>query len=94
MYWAFKGADNGSYPCMAILSDAYRSGEGMVQDLEEEIKWTYLAAAAGDKWSQQWIQKNGVSFLTDEQFAPIMREAKKRANLWMQEHPEIFISSE
>ena len=94
MYWAFKGAENGSSFCMSFLSAAYRSGEGVVQDLEEGIKWMYLGAAAGDAGCKQWVQKNGILFLTDENFAPIMREAKKRANQWMQDHPDIFISAE
>ncbi|MGK5594694.1 MAG: hypothetical protein ACSNEK_04970 [Parachlamydiaceae bacterium] len=44
MFWSFKGAEKGSSFCMLLLSDAYRLGEGVVQDLEEGIKWMYLGA--------------------------------------------------
>lgn len=94
MYWAFKGAENGSPECMQFLSNAYRSGDGLVQDVVEGIKWTYLAAAAGDSWCRQWVKKNGISGLINEYMAPILREAQKRASQWMNEHPEVFVSLE
>lgn len=94
MYWAFKGVEIGSSYCMRILSNAYRSGEGVVQNLEEGVKWVYLGAAAGDEWCQKWVKKNGITGLTNEYMAPILKEARKRANQWMNEHPELFISLE
>jgi len=98
LHWAFKGAEKGSSPCMGILSDAYRSGEGVVQDYEEGFKWTYLAAATGNEWSKNWIKKANELCLKNqyapEYLSPMMKEAKKRANQWMLEHSEIFISLE
>lgn len=94
MYWAFKGAENGSPDCMLLLSNAYRSGNGLVQDVAEGVKWTYLGAAAGDAWCKQWIKDNGISGLMNEYMAPIILEGQKRANQWMREHSEVFISAE
>lgn len=94
LYWAFKAAENGSSFCMFILSNAYRSGNGVVQDIEEGIKWAYLGAAAGNDWCTKWVNEYGTSDLSYEEFAPLFKEAKKRANQWMKEHSEIFISAE
>ena len=98
LYWAFSGAEKGSSDCMLILSNAYRGGNGVVQDFEEGFKWTYLGAATGDEWCKKWIKKSNEACLNNpyasEHHSPMVKEAKKRANQWMQEHPEVFISSE
>jgi TPR repeat protein len=93
LFWAFEGAEKGSSHCMFVLADAYKNGKGVIQDLEEGIKWIFLAAAAGDEACSRWVQENGHKYLTNESVAPIIKESKKRANMWMKDHPEIFISS-
>ncbi|MGK5594261.1 MAG: tetratricopeptide repeat protein [Parachlamydiaceae bacterium] len=93
MFWAFKGADNGSSFCMLLLSDAYRLGKGVVQDLEEGIKWMYLGAATGDETCEQWVKENGANGLLSERMAPIFKEARKRAKDWMEERKELFFTS-
>lgn len=95
MYWAFKGAENGSEKCMLLLSGAYLSGEGLVQDCAEGIKWTYLSAAAGEEKCKQWIKEfGGASGMANPHLAPLLIEGKKRAIEWMNKHPELFISAD
>lgn len=92
LYWAFKAAENGSSFCMRLLSDAYRQGNGVVQELEESIKWTYLGAAAGDDWCKQWVKENGAKGFLYEDFAPMFKEAQLRAKKWMESHKDVFLS--
>ncbi|MGL4347943.1 MAG: hypothetical protein ACRCSV_00590 [Chlamydiales bacterium] len=92
IYWAFYGAENGSAVCMTLLSDSHIRGIGVVQNFEEGLKWTYLAAAKGDKISQKWVKKYGIKAVTDKDLAPILNDAKLRANKWMLDHSDIFIS--
>jgi hypothetical protein len=94
MYWAFRGAEKGSSSCMLILANTYKSGNGLVQDVSEAIKWTYLGAAAGDAGCKQWIENNGISGLSNQYVAPFLIEGQKRANQWMKEHPDVFISAD
>lgn len=93
LFWAFKGAEKGSSFCMRILSDAFRQGTGVVQDLEEGCKWIYLSAAAGDELCKQWLKENH-KCLFYKKTAPILKEAKRRANQWMKEHSDLFISAD
>jgi hypothetical protein len=93
LYWTFKAVENGSSFCMRLLSDAYRQGNGVVQELEESIKWTYLGAAAGDDWCKQWVHENGAKGFLCEDFAPMFKEAQLRAKKWMENHKDIFLSS-
>ena len=83
-----------AYFCMTLLSDAYIQGIGVVQNFEEGFKWIYLAAAKGDKFSQKWVKRYGIKAVTDKDLAPILSEAKLRANKWMLDHNDIFISVE
>lgn len=92
MYWAFKGAENGCPQCMMILSNAYRSGVGLVQDFIEGVKWIYLGAAVGEKSCLNWLNENISTGMTNSYIAPVLIEGQKRASQWMSEHPEIFIS--
>lgn len=90
LYWAFKGAKEGSAECMVILFDAYAKGNGVVQDIDESIKWLFLAAAAGDKASIEKFKnayKGGCSL-------ELLQEGRKRAVRWQHEHPEAFFSPE
>lgn len=92
LYWAFKAAENGSAFCMRVLSDAYKMGNGVVQDLEESLKWTFLGAAAGDERCKQWVEANGAKGFIYEDFAPLFKEAQSRAKKWMETHKEIFFN--
>lgn len=94
IYWALHGAENGSSLCMVLLADAYRTGIGVVQSFEESLKWTYLGSAMGDKSCQKWVKEYGVTSITNEYLDPIVKEAKLRANKWMLNHRDIFISAE
>lgn len=93
MYWAFRGAEKGSPECMSILTKAYSSGNGMVQDFAEAIKWKYLGAAVGGVECKQWVKENGTSGITNEYVSHFFLEGQKRANQWTLNHPEIFISA-
>lgn len=91
LYWSFKAAEHGSSFCMHLLAISYRTGDGVVQDLEEGIKWVYLAAAAGSEVCRQWVNQHS-SDLLHEGIAPILKEAQKRAKNWMESHQELFFS--
>ncbi len=94
-FWAIKGAERGHPQCIRLLIDAYYLGNrGLVKDLEEGIKWTYLGAAAGDEWSQDWINTYEVKCMMIKEIAPSLIEGKRRAIAWMTSHPGIFTSSE
>lgn len=92
MYWCLKAAENGSSLSMWALANAYKAGDGVVQDLEEGIKWTYLGAAAGDESCKQWVKEHGVNLLLSESIAPILKEGQKRAKSWMEAHRELFFT--
>lgn len=94
LYWSFKGAENGCAGCMLIISDAYRRGDGVVQDIEESIKWKYLGAALGNEFCKKWVGENSVKGMLRNTTSHIFLEAKKRANQWMKDHSELFISAE
>jgi hypothetical protein len=93
-YWALKGAENGSSFCMWVLSDAYHLGNGVIKDDIERLKWMYLGAAAGNNMCKDWVNKNDSLWLELPGLRPIFIEAKKRAHVWMQEHPEAMLSLE
>lgn len=86
LYWILKGAENGSSSCMCILSDAYKNGEGVVEDLEESIKWKFLASASGDENSKKWIKEESPKWMNYKQTASILMEGKKRAKIWMEKN--------
>lgn len=92
LYWSFRAAENGSSFCMGFLSCSYQTGRGLIQDLEECIKWAYLAAAAGDEHCKNWVNAHGTDGLFNEKMAPIFKEAQKRAKNWMESHKELFFS--
>lgn len=93
VYWMLKGAENGSSPCMGLLSFCYKTGVGVVQDFEEGVKWTYLAAATGDSSSLDWLDKHGKEILRDDYFASLLKICKERADQWVKDHPNGFISA-
>lgn len=92
IFWTFKAAENGSSFCMWLLSNAYHNGTGVVQDLEEYLKWKYLGAAAGDERCKKWVNENGINLLLSKDLAPMVKEAQKRAKKWMEAHSELFAS--
>ncbi len=85
--WAQKGAETGDACCMAILRNAYKYGRGVKQSLENEWLWTFLAAKAGDRYSQKAIEKA----LNKNPNDIFYKRAYLRANEWIDNHPLIKI---
>lgn len=92
LYWALKGAEKGSPNCMLLLCDAYKSGSGVVQDLEESLKWKFLAAAAGDEDSSKWVNGDGRKLMSYKKTASMMTEGQRRAMVWAEAHKDAFFS--
>lgn len=88
LYWAFLGAEKGSGFCMSFLRWSYSHGEGVVQDYEEAIKWTYLAAAKGideDKKLLNELKKSNMGVVNS-----LIEDGRIHANEWMKKHPDAF----
>jgi len=64
MYWLFKGAEIGSSSCISLVSVAYRTGKGLVQDFEESILWRCSAAVFEDEENQKQIRKDAFDLVT------------------------------
>lgn len=90
--WSLKAVENGSSKCMRYLANAYYTGNGVVQDLEESVKWKFLGAAAGDEICKEWVKEQGTVLLFDETAALIVKEGQKRAKKWMEAHRELFFT--
>lgn len=92
-YWSLKGANNGSSHCMALIAIAYKKGEGVQRDLNEAMKWAYLAVAAGHKIVREEMQKLNINSV-DKGSRLVMVEGKRRADEWMKLHPNIISSNQ
>jgi TPR repeat protein len=93
LYWAQKAAEQGiAEGGMTVLHNAYLAGNGVIQDVEEGLKWCFLAAAKGDKWSKEKADGLILDALTNEYTKAWVTEAKRRANKWMKEHENVFFS--
>lgn len=93
IYWAFKGAENGSCSCMHVLSLAYMCGEqGVVQNFEEGLKWAYLGAACGDRACQSLVDTSANNCFSKEEQRDLILASQRKANDWMQEHTKLFAS--
>lgn len=89
LYWANSCAKLGSPTGMDILSYAYLHGIGVVQDADESFKWLFLGAAAGDEKAIQNLNALHSQFGFSEK---TMQQGKKNAQVWMNEHPEIYFN--
>lgn len=92
LFWAHEGARLGNEECMGYLAYAYMRGIGVVQDDNEAIKWSYLAAALGQKKFIEFIkviEKHSVSHAEKCR----LQKGKHQALEWMQEHPKAFSSA-
>jgi TPR repeat protein len=107
MYWAFKGAEQGSSECMLLLRKAYGAGCGVVQDTEECLKWLVIAAAIGNEEAQQEVRTlerlnyTLLSTLPDADARASIREhelkwkeVRKRAKAWVDAHQNLFNSQD
>lgn len=93
LYWAHEAAKQGCSESMLILHNSYISGTGVVMDLEEGLKWCFLAAAKGNKEMKEKANKITNDSFHVEKIKPIIDESRSRANLWMNQHKELFFSS-
>lgn len=107
MYWALKGAENGSSECMLLLRVAYGNGFGVIQDTEECLKWLVLAAAIGNEEAQKEVgtlerpNYELISLLPDADCRSLIKEhelqwkeVRKRAKAWVDSHPSLFLSKD
>lgn len=102
MYWALKGAQNGSSDCMLMLRKAYGHGVGVIAETEESLKWLLLAAAIGNKQANDDIarlQTVQLTLLTVPNSEEVFKESRERweeagvrARNWVECHPKIFIN--
>jgi TPR repeat protein len=90
LYWANKSAEQGNSSGMLILFDAYKSGNGVIGDAEEVIKWLWLADSLGNEHAKNLMKHAGViDLLKDKQFANLVYE---KARKWMRDHPQAFFN--
>jgi TPR repeat protein len=87
LYWAKQCAEKGSGDGMHLLLNAYRKGNGVIQNTEEAFKWYFLASAAGIEFNHEFVKS-----VRDNSNNNIIQSAKKKAQDWMNEHPEAFFS--
>lgn len=105
MFWALKGAENGSSECMLLLRVAYGHGLGVIQDTEECLKWLVLAATIGNEEAQKEVKNlesqnyKIISHLPDAEFRSLIREhelqwkeVRKMAKAWADAHQSLFFS--
>lgn len=91
LYWANKCAEQGSSRGMHFLAYAYINGEGILQDLDEGLKWLFLAVASGNEGSINWLhelKENIEDFNSNER----VMQCKKNAQDWIKEHPKAFFN--
>jgi len=90
LVWYHKAASYGSVEAMTNLRYAYDNGEGVVRDLVEATKWSYLAAALGSENDKKIIDKIDKN---DPDYQLIL-EGQRLAKIWEKEHPHVFITLE
>lgn len=104
MYWTFKGVEMGSSECMYILRHAYGRGLGVIDDVEEGLKWLLLASSLGHKEACQELKKIAEVPLfiavavpekdidkVSEKWEKNLEEARERAREWRKSHQNLFI---
>jgi TPR repeat protein len=90
LYWANKCAEQGNTSGMLILFDAYKSGNGVIGDAEEGLKWLWLASSLKNEHAKNIMQNAVVvDLLCDRQFANLVYEKSRQ---WMRDHPEAFFN--
>jgi TPR repeat protein len=88
LYWANKCAEQGNTDGMLLLFDAYKSGNGVVGDAEEALKWLWLASSLGNEHAKELMKHaNVINLFNDQKFANLVYE---RARQWMRDHPNAF----
>ncbi len=88
LYWAHKCAEGGSPEGMSILRAAYAQGSGVVQDLEESMKWCFLAAAAGSEPDIKILKEINSKNLSND----TVEAGRKSAQAWVKDHQHIFFN--
>lgn len=75
------GAERGNARMQAWLARIYADGEGVEQDLAEAVKWSSLAAAAGDAYGDR------LRLRLEQDAAPgVVSEGRRRALEWIRQH--------
>lgn len=87
LYWANECAEQGSATGMFILWRCYFTGEGVIKDRDESVKWAFLAAAAGHKELIELLDK-----LQTGEESSWVREGRQKAQEWAKAHPKAFFN--
>jgi hypothetical protein len=96
LFWAHRGAEFGESQGMLLLAHAYAKGIGVMQDLEESIKWLLLAEKAPNDSSgylARKILKSLEDFSLKKELIELKAKSLEKAKLWAQEHPDAFFYS-
>lgn len=90
LYWALKCAEQGNPNGMLLLFDAYKSGNGVIPDAEEAMKWLWLASSLGNPGAKEIMQHpNAKKLFQDSHFANRVYE---RCQQWMKDDPKAFFN--
>lgn len=94
LFWAHRDAEFGGSSGMLQLAYAYATGNGVIEDAEESIKWILLAQHAGDygkAYAKEIIKETENSSLK-QAFLERQPSSLKKAKVWMQGHPDAFFT--
>jgi len=88
VYWSQQAVLHGCSRAMSFLRFAYFNGNGVIEDSAEGFKWAFLAAARGEEFDKNLIEK----IKTINSKSIDLLEGKKRAQIWENEHPKAFLA--